>query len=222
MPSSSQALRSGRLVSSVTSRTGLGVIRWTPQSTPTTLEVGAVVQRFTATSNKAEALPGPLRLIVASARPSGAAATSADHVDGKSRRRRGNASDSVSSMITFLIPRNRLVQETTPVNAHPAASQCADLMGRRASNSGPMASCVAKKPTPVSTDPANARANTEPRPGHEACERVDEKTRATRPRQLVHHLSCVPFASVEVAGPGDVILTEGTNGSPSRNGQRCT
>jgi len=35
---------------------------------------------------------------------------------------------------------------------------------------------------------------------------------------LVHHLSCVLFASVEVAGPGDVILTEGTNGSPFRNG----
>ena len=165
-----------------------------------------------------QALPGPLRLIVASARPSDAAATSADHVDGKSCRRRGNASDSVSSMITFLIPRNRLVQETTPVNARPAASQCADLMGRRAFKSGPIASCVAKKPTPVSTDPAYARANTEPRPGGEACERVEEKTRGTRRRQLVHHLSCVLFASVEVAGPGDVILTEGTNGSPFRNG----
>ena len=123
-----------------------------------------MVQRFTATSNKAEALPGPLRLIVASARPSDDAATSADQVDGKSRRRRGKASDSVSSTIMFLIPRNMLVQETPPVNAHPAASQCADLMGRRASNSGPIASCVAKKPTPVSTDPAYARANTEPRP----------------------------------------------------------
>ncbi len=95
-------------------------------------------------------------------------------------------------------------------------------MGRRASKSGPIASCVAKKPTPVSTDPAYARANTEPRPGGEACERVEEKTRGTRRRQLVHHLSCVLFASVEVAGPGDVILTEGTNGSPFRNGQRCT
>src|SRR5665647_3350075 len=175
MPSSSQALRSGRLVWSVTSRTGLGAIRWTPESTPTTLEVGAVVQRFTATSNKAEALPGPLRRIVAYARPCDAAATSADHVDGKSRRRRGKVSDSVSSTIMFLIPRNRLVQETTPVNAYPAASQCADLMGRRASKSGPIASCVAKKPTPVSTDPAYARANTEPRPGGEACERVEER-----------------------------------------------
>src|SRR5450631_4086793 len=100
---------------------GLGVIRWTPASAPTTLEVGAVVQRFTATSNKAEALPGPLRLIVASARPSDDAAMSADHVDGRSRRRRGKVSDSVSSIIKFLIPRNRLVQETMGVNAHPAA-----------------------------------------------------------------------------------------------------
>jgi len=58
--------------------------------------------------------------------------------------------------------------------------------------------------------------------GGEACERVEEKTRGTRRRQLVHHLSCVLFASVEVAGPGDVILTEGTNGSSFRNGQRCT
>src|SRR5665647_589208 len=173
MPSSSQALRSGRLVWSVTSRTGLGVVRWTPESAPTTVEVGAVVQRFTATSNKAEALPGPLRLIVASARPSDDAAMSADHVDGKSRRRRDNASDSVSSIILFLIPRNRLVQETTSVNAHPAASQCADLMGRRASKSGPIASCVAKKPTPVSTDPAYARANTEPRPGGGGYREVD-------------------------------------------------
>jgi hypothetical protein len=49
-----------------------------------------------------------------------------------------------------------------------------------------------------------------------------KETRGTRRRQLVHHLSCVLFASVEVAGPGDVILTEGTNGSPFRNGQRRT
>jgi hypothetical protein len=95
-------------------------------------------------------------------------------------------------------------------------------MGRRASKSGQIAPCVAKKPIPVSTDPAYARANTEPRPGGEASERVEEKTRRTRRRQLVHHLSCVLFVSVEVAGPGDVILTEGTNGSPFRNGQRCT
>jgi len=27
----------------------------------------------------------------------------------------------------------------------------------------------------------------------------------------VHHLSCVLHTSVEVAGPGDVILTEGTD-----------
>jgi hypothetical protein len=31
---------------------------------------------------------------------------------------------------------------------------------------------------------------------------------------LVHHLSCVLFASVEVAGPGDVILTEGIVETP--------
>ena len=34
-----------------------------------------------------------------------------------------------------------------------------------------------------------------------------------RRRSLVHHLSCVLFACVEVAGPGDAIPTEGTNGS---------
>jgi len=52
---------------------------------------------------------------------------------------------------------------------------------------------------------------TNPGLGGEACERVEEKTHGTRRRQPVHHLSCVLHASVEVAGLGDVILTEGTD-----------